>query len=259
MAGGGRLAVRGGQRLVQGLRRPLSYSVATASGAVDSFWPFFRPKVQYQVTTAVYWVEPRPFVHNVLVDGAEGFLESGTLRGAIETILFVGALEAGPGLGPRIRNGLRTHCFQSSGSSPVSCITHGPAHTPGGTTDGSFEAIVFLDGVSQLPGAPGFGTVAPSRAVTRFVTNAEGKTVDVGRTLDRIARGERFPHRNDGTIFKNREGHLPAKPEGYYREYVYSTPNVPGPGPQRIIIGNGGEMFFTPDHYRTFVPLNSGG
>lgn len=32
--------------------------------------------------------------------------------------------------------------------------------------------------------------VAPNRAVTRFITNAEGKTVDLGPTLERIAKGE---------------------------------------------------------------------
>jgi len=94
---------------------------------------------------------------------------------------------------------------------------------------------------SSIIAMRGIGSVAPRRPVTRFVTNAEGKTVDLGPTLDRIARGERFPHRNDGTIFRNREGLLPAKREGYYREYVHPTPNVPGPGPQRIVIGEGGD------------------
>ena len=100
---------------------------------------------------------------------------------------------------------------------------------------------------------------APNITVTRFITNAEGKTVDLGPTLERIAKGERFPHRNDGAIFRNREGLLPSKPEGYYREYVHPTPNVRGPGPQRIVIGENGELFFTADHYSTFIPLNPGG
>lgn len=34
-------------------------------------------------------------------------------------------------------------------------------------------------------------------------------------TLKLIARGGPFPHRQDGTIFGNREGHLPNKPRGY--------------------------------------------
>jgi RHS repeat-associated protein len=74
-------------------------------------------------------------------------------------------------------------------------------------------------------------------------------------TLDRINRGERFPHRNDGSVFQNREGLLPPQPFGYYREYVVPTPGITGPGAQRIIIGQGGEIYYTPDHYRTFFPV----
>jgi RHS repeat-associated protein len=74
-------------------------------------------------------------------------------------------------------------------------------------------------------------------------------------TLDRINRGERFPHRNDGSIFGNREGRLPQRPYGYYREYVHPTPGVEGPGAQRLVIGQEGEIYYTPDHYRTFILL----
>lgn len=80
--------------------------------------------------------------------------------------------------------------------------------------------------------------------------------VDLGPTLDRIARGEKYPHRNDGSVFGNREGRLPKKPRDWYREYVVPTPGVHGPGPQRIILGRDGEAFYTPDHYRMFIPLN---
>jgi filamentous hemagglutinin len=48
---------------------------------------------------------------------------------------------------------------------------------------------------------------------------------------------------------------LPVQPLGYYREYVVPTPGVNGPGPQRIVIGQGGEMYYTPDHYDTFTPI----
>jgi guanyl-specific ribonuclease Sa len=86
-------------------------------------------------------------------------------------------------------------------------------------------------------------------------------TVDLKPTLDRIASGGRFPHRNDGSIFQNRplpgrtSPELPAQAPGYYREYVHPTPGISGPGPQRVIVGQGGEMFYTPDHYQTFIPL----
>ncbi|MCC4598359.1 hypothetical protein LL969_22380 [Xanthomonas campestris pv. phormiicola] len=55
----------------------------------------------------------------------------------------------------------------------------------------------------------------------------------------------------------NRDGDLPAKPLGCYTEYVHPTPGVSGPGPQRIVVGKGGEMYYTPYHYKTFIPINN--
>ena len=76
--------------------------------------------------------------------------------------------------------------------------------------------------------------------------------VDLSKTLARIARGESFPHRNDGATFGNREGRLPRQSRGYYHEYVHPTPGVSGPGPQRLVIGEGGDVWYTPDHYDSF-------
>jgi len=77
--------------------------------------------------------------------------------------------------------------------------------------------------------------------------------VNLKPVLDRIARGERDPHSNDGTVFSNREGQLPRQPRGYYREYVVRTPGLSSVGPQRLIIGQKGESYYTPDHYRSFI------
>ena len=80
-------------------------------------------------------------------------------------------------------------------------------------------------------------------------------TVDLKPTLDRIERGEANRHRNDGAQFQNRENRLPRKPSGYYKEYVHPTPGENGPGPQRIIIGKQGEIWYTADHYKTFKKI----
>jgi ribonuclease T1 len=76
--------------------------------------------------------------------------------------------------------------------------------------------------------------------------------IDVGPTLERIQAGKRLDFPNDGATFQNREGRLPRKPAGYYKEYVHPTPGIRGPGPQRIVAGENGEFYYTPDHYRTF-------
>lgn len=79
--------------------------------------------------------------------------------------------------------------------------------------------------------------------------------VDLASTLARIAAGESDPHRNDGGVFQNREGLLPARSRGYYREYVVRTPGISHAGPQRLVVGSGGEVYYTHDHYRSFRRL----
>ena len=101
--------------------------------------------------------------------------------------------------------------------------------------------------------AKGGTTIA--RTPTRFVTNAKGVTTDLQPTLNRIATGGKFPHVRDGSVFRNAEGLLPQQNLGHYLEFVHPTPGIPGPGPMRIVTGQGGYMWFTPDHYRTFIPI----
>ncbi|MGF6525216.1 ribonuclease domain-containing protein [Variovorax sp. PvP013] len=88
-------------------------------------------------------------------------------------------------------------------------------------------------------------------------------TVDLQPTFDRIAAGATSLSRNDGTVFKNLPDRttgqilLPTKPPGYCTEYVVPTPGINGAGPQRIVTGQSGEMFYTPDHYLNFIPVKS--
>lgn len=67
-----------------------------------------------------------------------------------------------------------------------------------------------------------------------------------------IVHGGTFKYRQDGATFGNREKRLPAEPRGYYHEYTVATPDLPGRGPRRIIAGRQGEIYYTPDHYRSF-------
>lgn len=77
-------------------------------------------------------------------------------------------------------------------------------------------------------------------------------SIDLKPTLERISKNRQLSFRNDGSVFGNREGRLPRRGSGYYREWVVPTPEVRGPGPMRIVTGTDGEVFFTHDHYRTF-------
>jgi RHS repeat-associated protein len=101
-----------------------------------------------------------------------------------------------------------------------------------------------------------FTVVREGKVVTRFIVSADGVTNDLAPTIERIETGGTFPHRNDGSIFMNRDGLLPQKPFGYYREFVHPTPGLAfKPGAMRFVVGKDGEMFFTMDHYQSFIKI----
>ncbi len=101
--------------------------------------------------------------------------------------------------------------------------------------------------------------VAPAASVQRSARPAvvgEIRVADLPpeavRTLALIRAGGPFPYAKDGAIFSNREGALPKKRRGYYREYTVKTPHVRTRGGRRIVWGAGGEYFYTDDHYNRF-------
>jgi len=75
------------------------------------------------------------------------------------------------------------------------------------------------------------------------------------QTLDLIKRNGPFPYRQDGSTFGNREKRLPLRANGYYREYTVKTPGARDRGARRIVAGNGGEFYYTGDHYRSFMRI----
>jgi ribonuclease T1 len=75
---------------------------------------------------------------------------------------------------------------------------------------------------------------------------------EAGQTLQLIRSAGPFPYQQDGRIFGNREGLLPRRSRGYYREYTVKTPGARDRGARRIIVGRGGELYYTEDHYRSF-------
>ena len=72
------------------------------------------------------------------------------------------------------------------------------------------------------------------------------------QTLALIKVGGPYPYARDGIVFGNFEKRLPQRFRGYYREYTVKSPWRNDRGPRRIIAGEGGEFYYTDDHYRTF-------
>jgi ribonuclease T1 len=73
-------------------------------------------------------------------------------------------------------------------------------------------------------------------------------------TLELIERGGPFPHRQDGSVFGNREGRLPPRPRGYYHEYTVETPGLSHRGTRRIVTGGTPPeaWYYSDDHYESF-------
>lgn len=81
------------------------------------------------------------------------------------------------------------------------------------------------------------------------------------RTIELVRRGGPFPYRQDGGVFANREGHLPPRSRGWYREYTVDTPGLGHRGARRIITGGQPprEWYYTGDHYDSFRRFDMAG
>ena len=84
--------------------------------------------------------------------------------------------------------------------------------------------------------------------------DTQGLPAEARKTIALIQRGGPYPHRQDGTIFGNRERLLPSKPRGYYREYTVETPGLRHRGARRIVTGGQPPdvWYYTGDHYQSF-------
>jgi ribonuclease T1 len=102
------------------------------------------------------------------------------------------------------------------------------------------------------------GNPAPQASATSQ-TAPSGLPAEVQETLDLVDRGGPFPYRRDGVVFMNREGLLPSHERGYWHEYTVPTPGAQDRGARRLVVGRGGEAYYTGDHYRTFRKIRGPG
>ena len=78
---------------------------------------------------------------------------------------------------------------------------------------------------------------------------------EVADTIALVAQGGPYPYEEDGTVYQNREGVLPACASGYYHLYTVPTPGAPDRGERRLVTGGAGEYYYTPDGYASFVEV----
>ena len=127
-------------------------------------------------------------------------------------------------------------------------------------------AMAGLLGVQATAGAQDPAALssvrAPAAAVERQAPcgeTGEFEQVDLSAlppeaadTVELIEQGGPYPYPQDDEVFQNREGILPDCADDYYREYTVETPDSPDRGARRFVVGEGGEFFYTDDHYESF-------
>ncbi|GAA3055448.1 ribonuclease domain-containing protein [Actinokineospora globicatena] len=115
-------------------------------------------------------------------------------------------------------------------------------------------AALGVFGVSTAPSAAAATQAQPACGNTSTYTRVALSSLpsQATDTYRLIRSGGPFPYPQDGTVFQNRERILPACATGYYHEYTVKTPGSSTRGARRIVTGNGGEYFYTADHYASF-------
>jgi ribonuclease T1 len=99
--------------------------------------------------------------------------------------------------------------------------------------------------VGDQPSAAGL----PVRALSQLPPQA-------AQVWQLIQHGGPFQYRQDGVVFGNRQGRLPLRQSGFYREYTVPTPGERDRGPRRLITGGAAELYYTGDHYVSFVTVD---
>lgn len=111
--------------------------------------------------------------------------------------------------------------------------------------------VVTESGTSSRPSS----TVAGAESGLR-VAGLSSLPSEVEDTWQLIEAGGPFPEPQDGAVFGNREGLLPERDRGYYREYTVPTPGLSHRGARRLVTGSADELYYTGDHYRSFVVVD---
>ncbi|AXB47787.1 ribonuclease domain-containing protein [Amycolatopsis albispora] len=103
-------------------------------------------------------------------------------------------------------------------------------------------------------GSGGQGGPVPGSESGLRVEKLSSLPPEAAETWKLIGSNGPFPYpRNDGVEFQNREKLLPARDSGYYREYTVKTPGSKDRGPRRLVTGAARELYYTGDHYASFV------
>ena len=91
-----------------------------------------------------------------------------------------------------------------------------------------------------------------NRLPNNYITKSQARDLGwEGGSVEEVAPGKSI----GGDTFKNLEGKLPKKTGRTYKECDIDTLNKKSRGAKRIVFSNDGLIYYTDDHYETFLLL----
>jgi ribonuclease T1 len=84
-----------------------------------------------------------------------------------------------------------------------------------------------------------------------------GEREAIRHAVGLIDAGGPFPYPKDGSVFLNLEKRLPVRPRGHYREYTVPTKGVGHRGARRVVAAKNGNLYYTNDHYDSFIVIRT--
>ena len=121
--------------------------------------------------------------------------------------------------------------------------------------------VVGWSGQRMFANPPDAGSVNMGRLAVASATDLPVRALSqlppqAAQVWQLIQHSGPFPYRQDGAVFGNRERRLPPRQSGFYREYTVPTPGEHDRGPRRLITGRTAELYYTGDHYTSFVSVD---
>ncbi|MFF2851250.1 ribonuclease domain-containing protein [Streptomyces sp. NPDC058001] len=117
---------------------------------------------------------------------------------------------------------------------------------------GSLAGCAGTDSGTSTRPTVATAVTTPGWAHGMVTVTAERLPAEARDTLRLIDQGGPFPYTRDGVVFGNFERLLPQHQRGYYHEYTVPTPGSRDRGARRLVSGDGGEIYYTDDHYASF-------
>jgi ribonuclease T1 len=135
------------------------------------------------------------------------------------------------------------------------CAPHSPSSSSAAGASGAPAGSASARAAGGSCPAP--DPAAPGAAASRLpVRSLCALPPQAGQTWQLIATHARLPYPRDGIVFNNAERRLPQEQRGYYHEYTVPTPGAPTRGTRRLITGSAKELYYTGDHYNSFVVVD---